>query len=105
MGKVALITGITGQDGSYLTELLVEKGYTVSHLDWSLLLVVDLPSMRSTTRVLRVIDVEYVKREPTFLYSGVSTNEFISSFMLLFHQLTTNYTNAGSWHHPSIIVV
>ncbi|MGD2124204.1 MAG: GDP-mannose 4,6-dehydratase [Gemmatimonadota bacterium] len=28
-GKRALITGITGQDGSYLTELLLEKGYEV----------------------------------------------------------------------------
>jgi GDPmannose 4,6-dehydratase len=27
--KTALISGITGQDGSYLTELLLEKGYTV----------------------------------------------------------------------------
>lgn len=27
--KVALITGITGQDGSYLAELLLKKGYTV----------------------------------------------------------------------------
>ena len=27
--KRALITGITGQDGSYLTELLLEKGYDV----------------------------------------------------------------------------
>jgi len=27
--KVALITGITGQDGAYLAELLLEKGYTV----------------------------------------------------------------------------
>lgn len=27
--KVALISGITGQDGSYLTELLLNKGYTV----------------------------------------------------------------------------
>jgi GDPmannose 4,6-dehydratase len=27
--KVALITGITGQDGAYLTELLLEKGYDV----------------------------------------------------------------------------
>ena len=27
--KVALITGITGQDGSYLAELLLEKGYEV----------------------------------------------------------------------------
>lgn len=29
MSKVALITGITGQDGAYLTEYLVKKGYTV----------------------------------------------------------------------------
>jgi GDPmannose 4,6-dehydratase len=29
MGRRALITGITGQDGSYLAELLLEKGYEV----------------------------------------------------------------------------
>lgn len=29
MSKVALITGITGQDGSYLAEFLLEKGYEV----------------------------------------------------------------------------
>ena len=29
MGKVALITGITGQDGSFLAEFLLEKGYDV----------------------------------------------------------------------------
>jgi len=29
MSKVALITGITGQDGSYLAEFLLDKGYTV----------------------------------------------------------------------------
>lgn len=27
--RIALITGITGQDGSYLTEFLLEKGYEV----------------------------------------------------------------------------
>ena len=27
--RTALITGITGQDGSYLAELLLEKGYAV----------------------------------------------------------------------------
>lgn len=31
-GKVALITGVTGQDGAYLSELLLEKGYTVHGL-------------------------------------------------------------------------
>ena len=30
--KVALITGITGQDGSYLTEFLLEKNYIVHGL-------------------------------------------------------------------------
>ena len=30
--KVALITGITGQDGSYLARLLLEKGYEVHGL-------------------------------------------------------------------------
>ncbi|MFA6644658.1 MAG: GDP-mannose 4,6-dehydratase, partial [Bacteroidales bacterium] len=29
MTKTALITGITGQDGSYLAEFLLEKGYEV----------------------------------------------------------------------------
>ena len=27
--NIALITGITGQDGSYLAEFLIEKGYEV----------------------------------------------------------------------------
>ena len=27
VAKTALITGITGQDGSYLAELLLDKGY------------------------------------------------------------------------------
>ena len=30
--NVALVTGITGQDGSYLAELLLGKGYEVSRL-------------------------------------------------------------------------
>lgn len=30
--KVALITGITGQDGSYLAEFLIDKGYEVHGL-------------------------------------------------------------------------
>src|SRR3990167_3591634 len=32
MKKIALVTGVTGQDGSYLTELLLEKGYKVHGL-------------------------------------------------------------------------
>ena len=32
MSKTALITGVTGQDGAYLSELLLQKGYTVHGL-------------------------------------------------------------------------
>ena len=39
--KTALITGITGQDGSYLAELLLEKGYTV----YGLVRIVSQPSL------------------------------------------------------------
>jgi GDPmannose 4,6-dehydratase len=29
MSKCALVTGVTGQDGAYLSQLLLEKGYEV----------------------------------------------------------------------------
>ena len=32
MAKIAFVTGITGQDGSYLAELLLAKGYHVHGL-------------------------------------------------------------------------
>ena len=32
MSKVALITGITGQDGSYLADFLLKKGYEVDEI-------------------------------------------------------------------------
>src|SRR3954468_2336101 len=32
MAKVALVTGVTGQDGAYLTDLLLKKGYIVHGL-------------------------------------------------------------------------
>lgn len=33
MSKVALITGITGQDGAYLAEFLIKKDYVVHGLN------------------------------------------------------------------------
>jgi GDP-D-mannose dehydratase len=32
--KIALITGVTGQDGSYLAEFLLEKGLTLAYADF-----------------------------------------------------------------------
>lgn len=48
--KVGLITGITGQDGSYLSELLLEKGYTVHGI------------VRRTSNLLRS-RIEHLRRD------------------------------------------
>lgn len=54
--KKALITGITGQDGSYLTELLLEKGYEVHG-------IVRRSSSFNTNRIDHIItDPKYRKR-------------------------------------------
>src|SRR5437762_1004439 len=50
--KVALITGITGQDGSYLSELLLEKDYTVHGI------------VRRTSNLLRS-RIEHLRRDET----------------------------------------
>ena len=47
--KVALITGITGQDGSYLAELLLEKGYEVHG-------IVRRSSLINTDRIDHIFD-------------------------------------------------
>lgn len=49
MSKVAFITGITGQDGSYLTELLLDKGYFVHGL-------IRRASLINTERIEHVFD-------------------------------------------------
>lgn len=54
MKNVALITGITGQDGSYLAELLLEKGYEVHGL-------IRRHSISNTARIDHLIASDYYK--------------------------------------------
>lgn len=49
MSKVALITGITGQDGSYLAEFLLEKGYEVHG-------ITRRASISNTARIDHILD-------------------------------------------------
>ncbi|MDA8221051.1 MULTISPECIES: GDP-mannose 4,6-dehydratase [Desulfosporosinus] len=74
--KRALITGITGQDGSYLTELLLEKGYkvygvvrrkskadfgTVEHLKKDIeFIYADLTDMASLIRAMKIAQPDEV---------------------------------------------
>lgn len=53
MGKTALITGITGQDGSYLAEFLLEKGYEVHG-------IIRRASLPNTARIDHLIAVRSI---------------------------------------------
>jgi GDPmannose 4,6-dehydratase len=63
MKKKALITGITGQDGSYLAELLIEKGYEVHG-------VVRRSSSFNTKRIDHILQDSHVRDAPLKLHYG-----------------------------------
>lgn len=61
--KKALITGITGQDGSYLAELLLSKGYEVHG-------IVRRSSLPNTARIAHLIADHHSKSKSFLLHSG-----------------------------------
>lgn len=63
MKKTALITGITGQDGSYLAELLLEKGYIVHGLKRR-------TSLFNTARIDHLIKDPHLHESNFFLHHG-----------------------------------
>ena len=67
MGKVALITGITGQDGAYLTEFLIKKGYTVHGIKRS-------SSMFNTDRIDHLYQDPHVENRNLILHYGDLTD-------------------------------
>ena len=67
MSKTALITGITGQDGSYLAELLLEKGYDVHG-------VVRRSSTFNTDRIDHIYKDPHDQDKHLFLHYGDLTD-------------------------------
>ena len=65
--KKALITGITGQDGSYLAELLIEKGYEVHG-------IVRRSSSFNRERIEHLIQKPDIYRNSLFLHYGDMTD-------------------------------
>lgn len=66
-GKKALITGITGQDGSYLAELLLSKGYEVHGL-------IRRSSTFNTDRIDHIYQDPHVEDHRLFLHFGDLTD-------------------------------
>jgi GDPmannose 4,6-dehydratase len=67
MNKKALITGITGQDGSYLTEFLLEKGYEVHG-------VIRRASTFNTKRIDHLFQNNEIGNKTLFLHHGDLTD-------------------------------
>jgi len=73
--KKALITGITGQDGSYLTELLLDKGYEVHGL-------VRRSSISNTQRIDHLLVDSHDKRAKLFReYGDLSDSSSLSRIL------------------------
>lgn len=67
MSKIALITGITGQDGAYLTEYLLKKGYTVHGIKRR-------SSLFNTDRIDHLYQDPHAPKPKLFLHYGDLTD-------------------------------
>lgn len=65
--KVALITGITGQDGAYLAELLLDRGYEVHGIKRR-------SSLFNTGRIEHLLEQNKIEGSPFFLHHGDMTD-------------------------------
>ena len=73
--KIAFITGITGQDGSYLTELLLEKGYTIFG-------ILRRTSLFNTTRI------DHIRNRIYLRYGDMTDGAALSTYL---HDIVNKY--------------
>lgn len=94
MSKVALISGITGQDGSYLTELLMEKGYTVHG-------IIRRSSSFNTFRIDHLYKNDQILNKKLFLHYGDLTDS--SNLNRLVEKINPNEIyNLGAQSHVQV---
>ena len=92
--KTALITGITGQDGSYLAEFLLEKNYNVIGL-----------ARRSTHYSHKNID--HLSKRITLEYGDLIDSDIIGTIIAKYrpdeiYNLAAQSVPADSWHQPIV---
>lgn len=92
--KVALITGITGQDGSYLAELLLEKGYEVHGIKRR-------SSLFNTQRVDHIYQDPHIKNPKFYLHYGDLTDSSNLTRILSETQPDEVY-NLGAMSHVAV---
>jgi GDPmannose 4,6-dehydratase len=75
MKKIALITGITGQDGSYLAELLIKKNYKVHG-------IIRRSSSINTKRIDHLFNDKNIRNKKLFLHYGDLTDSISTSTII-----------------------
>ena len=78
MNKTAFITGITGQDGSYLSELLLKKGYIVHGLKRR-------TSLINTDRIDHLYEDPHVENKKLILQNCPNLSNFGQLFLCGHH--------------------
>ncbi|MEH6550526.1 MAG: GDP-mannose 4,6-dehydratase [Pseudomonadales bacterium] len=92
--KVALITGVTGQDGSYLAELLLEKGYEVHGIKRR-------SSSFNTQRVDHIYQDPHIESQHFYLHYGDLTDT--SNLVRLMQQVQPDEVyNLGAQSHVAV---
>ena len=92
--KKAVISGITGQDGSYLTELLIEKGYEVHG-------IVRRASLFNTDRIDHLYHDPHTSGAPMFLHYGDLTDP--SSVRRILEEVQPDeFYNLGAQSHVKV---
>ena len=92
--KKALITGITGQDGSYLTELLIEKGYIVHG-------IIRRSSSFNTERIDHIYQDPHTPNPKLFLHYGDLTDG-VNMTNLIYQIQPTEVYNLGAQSHVQV---
>ena len=84
--KVALVTGVTGQDGSYLVELLLEKGYKVV-------------GIKRRTSIISTTRIDHLFENPDFVLEYGNMNDSGNLHrLLMIHQPNEIYNLAAQSH-------
>src|SRR5262245_57209005 len=94
MSKRAFITGITGQDGSYLAELLLSKGYEVHGL-------VRRASTFNRGRIEHIFTDPHTAKAPLFLHYG-DLSDSNSLLRILLQVKPDEVYNLGAQSHVGI---
>ncbi len=92
--KRALITGITGQDGSYLAELLLEKGYEVHG-------IIRRASSFNTARIDHIYSDPHFDDTKMFLHYGDLTDS-VALVKLLYELKPDEIYNLGAQSHVRV---